>query len=981
MRRAQTAVEFLTTYGWVLVGLLILLAVLLYYGAFDPLRFVPRQCTFEPGLPCTSHKLEVNQTTGTVRVITQLSNDLGYDISLPDNAMLIQVENIGKAGKNTYVGNCSPKAPYIIKKGGSFTCIVEIPDKEVIPQMGKNVRLQAGLVYRNCLTDPNYLVTGNCSSAANYTSEGTAVTPVEGFSPTMYCGDGICSSSIGENPTTCPVDCPSPVALLLTASPAIVLPDGISKSTITAKVLGVSGPLNKVEVVFMSTPIGKLSSISAVTNVAGIATVQLSSNTAGKAAVTAIAYIANTTNVTFSSLPTSIKLTASDYYPPICGFDSIITATVKDVGNNPVGDMNVNFYHTSGNPSTKLEPGYGITDGGGQVTSRFYNDGMLETLQVTGTLTVPELDYTLSDTITLSTSNCSCEAPPSGIWMVNRRVICSNQTIVLNGDLTILNKGDLIFLGNVTLNMNGYNIRVNCGGTFRIYDTDHNPATTADRSVISGSLNQGQYFIVDPCGMLDMENSELRGIYYNVGGGMDTSECSQTSFGAVIYGNSTKIINNTILDEWQGITFINSFNNTISGNVINYTALGGVTLINTTDTIVSNNTFPKTGVGVCLSNSHRNKIDRNNIALFAGQFRYTGLSPGSGGGLRVKDGSSYNNITNNVVPYARSCVYTFQITNSHYNRIENNWLAYCSLDYGGTGIVMSGSDNNIINNNSFNNVGYKGTMGMSITSSSSNLISNNLINTTYFNSISLIGGSGNRLENNSVGLTGYRAAIAVDSSPSTVIYNNKVWNNTAGGIKLTSSPNSVIYRNNASDSTYYYDGTYTTYPGIGIWVSNSSNANISENYAANNGGDMPSVGQIGGGIAIFSSPGSKIINNTAVNNFRRGIYSESSANVLIERNNASNNNKAHVVHCTSYCDSAGIWFVSTDNTARAVNNTVIGNDYGFYCGTSTPTLQDNNATSNGDDWDSCPQQVSGLVYSCGTITTNSTLMTDRTAGK
>ncbi|NYZ75732.1 hypothetical protein H0N98_04745, partial [Candidatus Micrarchaeota archaeon] len=43
-RKAQVAVEFLTTYGWVLVGVIILIAVLLYYGAFDPMRFISRQC-------------------------------------------------------------------------------------------------------------------------------------------------------------------------------------------------------------------------------------------------------------------------------------------------------------------------------------------------------------------------------------------------------------------------------------------------------------------------------------------------------------------------------------------------------------------------------------------------------------------------------------------------------------------------------------------------------------------------------------------------------------------------------------------------------------------------------------------------------------------------------------------------------------------------------------------------------------------------
>jgi hypothetical protein len=116
MKKAQVAVEFLTTYGWVIVGVIILIAVLLYYGMFDPLRFVSRQCNFEPGLPCTTYKLESSPATGGAVFMVQLSNNLGYDISLPNGSILLTVENVGKPGKQTYAGNCTPTSPYIIKK-------------------------------------------------------------------------------------------------------------------------------------------------------------------------------------------------------------------------------------------------------------------------------------------------------------------------------------------------------------------------------------------------------------------------------------------------------------------------------------------------------------------------------------------------------------------------------------------------------------------------------------------------------------------------------------------------------------------------------------------------------------------------------------------------------------------------------------------------------------------------------------------------
>ncbi|NYZ79118.1 hypothetical protein H0N99_03130, partial [Candidatus Micrarchaeota archaeon] len=72
-KKAQVALEFLTTYGWVIAGVMIFIAILLYYGMFDPLRFVSRQCNFELGLPCTAYKLESSPATGGTVFIVQLS--------------------------------------------------------------------------------------------------------------------------------------------------------------------------------------------------------------------------------------------------------------------------------------------------------------------------------------------------------------------------------------------------------------------------------------------------------------------------------------------------------------------------------------------------------------------------------------------------------------------------------------------------------------------------------------------------------------------------------------------------------------------------------------------------------------------------------------------------------------------------------------------------------------------------------------------
>ncbi|NYZ78780.1 Ig-like domain-containing protein, partial [Candidatus Micrarchaeota archaeon] len=147
-------------------------------------------------------------------------------------------------------------------------------------------------------TDPNYVTTGSCSAANNYTSSGTITTPMETYSQVMYCGDGICSSEIGENSASCPIDCPAPTSLIVTANPPAVPADG-TQSTIIATARGPAGLMQGVQVLFVSTPIGNLDNVLAITNSSGNAVVHLSSTQVGTATVTATAVISNSTTVNF----------------------------------------------------------------------------------------------------------------------------------------------------------------------------------------------------------------------------------------------------------------------------------------------------------------------------------------------------------------------------------------------------------------------------------------------------------------------------------------------------------------------------------------------------------------------------------------------------------------------------------------------------------------------------------------------------------
>ncbi len=59
--RAQAALEFLTTYGWAFLVILVMIGALAYFGVLDPQKFLPNKCQFETGISCERYILD---TTG-----------------------------------------------------------------------------------------------------------------------------------------------------------------------------------------------------------------------------------------------------------------------------------------------------------------------------------------------------------------------------------------------------------------------------------------------------------------------------------------------------------------------------------------------------------------------------------------------------------------------------------------------------------------------------------------------------------------------------------------------------------------------------------------------------------------------------------------------------------------------------------------------------------------------------------------------------
>ena len=75
-KKGQAAMEFLMTYGWAILVVLIAIGALAYFGVLNPSRFLPASCTLMPGLSCDSFKVDRSDDTVTLNVRNGLGDDL-----------------------------------------------------------------------------------------------------------------------------------------------------------------------------------------------------------------------------------------------------------------------------------------------------------------------------------------------------------------------------------------------------------------------------------------------------------------------------------------------------------------------------------------------------------------------------------------------------------------------------------------------------------------------------------------------------------------------------------------------------------------------------------------------------------------------------------------------------------------------------------------------------------------------------------------
>ncbi|MBI2659247.1 hypothetical protein HYX05_04085 [Candidatus Woesearchaeota archaeon] len=113
--KSQAALEFLTTYGWAFLIIIIMIGVLAYFGVLSPSKLLPNRCNFGPEFSCLSYQISATDSTFKLR----LKNGLAEPIN-------VELISLSTEGATAYSG-CTPSGfsiPFNSWKAGNTTDFV-----------------------------------------------------------------------------------------------------------------------------------------------------------------------------------------------------------------------------------------------------------------------------------------------------------------------------------------------------------------------------------------------------------------------------------------------------------------------------------------------------------------------------------------------------------------------------------------------------------------------------------------------------------------------------------------------------------------------------------------------------------------------------------------------------------------------------------------------------------------------------------------
>ena len=152
-RKGQAALEFLTTYGWAFLVILVMIGALGYFGILSPGNFLPQRCNVGPEFSCDEYQVVANQPTdGNVTMDIIFRSQIGeaFVINASDTSCGFGEEGtvpVQGVGVGNSVDSINYTDPQTIGAGGELVIRCVFNDG-VFPPVGDKVRFDVQTSYR-----------------------------------------------------------------------------------------------------------------------------------------------------------------------------------------------------------------------------------------------------------------------------------------------------------------------------------------------------------------------------------------------------------------------------------------------------------------------------------------------------------------------------------------------------------------------------------------------------------------------------------------------------------------------------------------------------------------------------------------------------------------------------------------------------------------------------------------------------------------
>ncbi len=148
--KGQSAVEYIMTYGWAILALVIVTGMLMASGILNPNYVISEECNLGSNLPC---QFLIFNDEGSTKMLLQVYNGFPYKIRIEGIEVLMKDTGETFSGFDSYV---------LLESGANHTYEAVLPGSALTA--GEVKRFSAQVTYVSCAPEVR-TETGECSDS------------------------------------------------------------------------------------------------------------------------------------------------------------------------------------------------------------------------------------------------------------------------------------------------------------------------------------------------------------------------------------------------------------------------------------------------------------------------------------------------------------------------------------------------------------------------------------------------------------------------------------------------------------------------------------------------------------------------------------------------------------------------------------------------------------------------------------------------